>query len=147
MIDVIDVIGTFEFGAKAVGLVLNDVDAPRLRWIWWWRDLVRRELGLRKVALCRTPLCPAGHLPRKGGDRPSSTASPILNVAERAAAPKLPISPLAGEMSGRTEGGATEREVCVLRRSVKCLDKSARRWAIRNVAYSSSRVKFLPTSR
>jgi hypothetical protein len=39
-----------------------------------------------------TPLCPAGHLPRKGGD--------WLRRRWRQ------ISPLAGEMSGRTEGGA-----------------------------------------
>jgi hypothetical protein len=40
------------------------------------------------------PLCPAGHLPRMGGDHAVSTT-------------RL-ISPLAGEMSGRTKGGATE---------------------------------------
>ncbi|TPM35299.1 hypothetical protein FJ958_05110 [Mesorhizobium sp. B2-3-5] len=55
------------------------------------------------------PLCPAGHLPRKGGDRLSSLLSPIANAAERTLPSKLPISPLAGEMSGRTEGGVTER--------------------------------------
>ncbi|TIT19853.1 MAG: lytic murein transglycosylase [Mesorhizobium sp.] len=56
-----------------------------------------------------TPLCPAGHLPRKGGDRISHRLSPIFSVAERAARSKLPISPLAGEMAGRPEGGVTER--------------------------------------
>ncbi|PSJ53150.1 hypothetical protein C7I84_25550 [Mesorhizobium ephedrae] len=71
------------------------------------------------VAPLRTPLCPepvewAGHLARKGGDRLSSLPSPITNVAGRALAKKLPISPLAGEMSGpfdrlRTEGGAKKR--------------------------------------
>ncbi|TIV50518.1 MAG: hypothetical protein E5V88_20195, partial [Mesorhizobium sp.] len=54
----------------------------------------------------RTPLWPAGHLPRKGGDWTSSPLSPITNVAGLSGAQKLPISPLAGEMSGRTEGGA-----------------------------------------
>ncbi|TJW39116.1 MAG: hypothetical protein E5W83_31530 [Mesorhizobium sp.] len=39
-----------------------------------------------------------------GGDRLSSRLSPISNVARVSAAPKLPISPLVGEMSGRTEG-------------------------------------------
>ncbi|RVD60444.1 lytic murein transglycosylase [Mesorhizobium sp. M2D.F.Ca.ET.185.01.1.1] len=53
-----------------------------------------------------TPLWPAGHLPRKGGDQLSSRPSLISNAAELGEAPKLPISPLAGEMSGRTEGGA-----------------------------------------
>ncbi|RUW63581.1 lytic murein transglycosylase [Mesorhizobium sp. M7A.F.Ca.US.008.03.1.1] len=55
-----------------------------------------------------TPLCPAGHLPLKGGDQLSSRLSPISKVSERSEAPKLPISPLEGEMSGRTEGGATQ---------------------------------------
>ncbi|TIN17797.1 MAG: hypothetical protein E5Y31_28670 [Mesorhizobium sp.] len=57
-----------------------------------------------------TPLGPAGHLPRKGGDWMSSPLSPIADVAENAPQAKLPISPLAGEMSGRTEGGVTEHE-------------------------------------
>ncbi|RWM41226.1 MAG: lytic murein transglycosylase [Mesorhizobium sp.] len=56
-----------------------------------------------------TPLCPAGHLPRKGGDRMSPSLSQISIVAERVAWPKLPISPLAGEMAGRPEGGARAR--------------------------------------
>ncbi|TPN52399.1 lytic murein transglycosylase [Mesorhizobium sp. B1-1-7] len=52
------------------------------------------------------PLWPAGHLPRKGGDRMSRRLSPIFHVAGEAPSPKLPISPLAGEMAGRPEGGA-----------------------------------------
>ncbi|TPK86474.1 cobaltochelatase subunit CobN [Mesorhizobium sp. B2-4-17] len=35
----------------------------------------------------------------------SSRLSPIANIVEGVPAPKLPISPLRGEMSGRTEGG------------------------------------------
>ncbi|RUW34343.1 MAG: hypothetical protein EOS39_17905 [Mesorhizobium sp.] len=58
------------------------------------------------MALRHTPLWPAGHLPRKGGDWTSRRLSPISNAAEMAAWPKLPISPLAGEMAGRPEGGA-----------------------------------------
>ncbi|AZO73285.1 MAG: lytic murein transglycosylase [Mesorhizobium sp.] len=57
------------------------------------------------------PLCPAGHLPHLGGDRLSSAISPIADGAGKSGAPKLPISPLVGEMSGRTEGGAKERGV------------------------------------
>jgi assimilatory nitrate reductase catalytic subunit len=57
-----------------------------------------------------TPLCPAGHLPRKGGDQLIAMLSPITGVAGLATKSKLPISPLAGEMSGRTEGGVTERD-------------------------------------
>ncbi|RWM76941.1 MAG: hypothetical protein EOR81_20210 [Mesorhizobium sp.] len=61
------------------------------------------------VALYGAPLWPAGHLPHLGGDRMSRRLSPITDVVGRAARTKLPISPLVGEMSGRTEGGATER--------------------------------------
>jgi hypothetical protein len=38
-----------------------------------------------------------------------SVISPIANAAGMSEARKLPISPLVGEMSGRTEGGAKER--------------------------------------
>ncbi|RUW93852.1 lytic murein transglycosylase [Mesorhizobium sp. M7A.F.Ca.US.010.02.1.1] len=61
------------------------------------------------MASRHTPLCPAGHLPRKGGDWMSFLLSPIVNVARRAPRSKLPISPLAGEMAGRPEGGAQVR--------------------------------------
>jgi hypothetical protein len=54
------------------------------------------------------PLCPAGHLPHLGGDQLSHRLSPIADAAGLSGAPKLPISPLVGEMSGRTEGGAKE---------------------------------------
>ncbi|RUU29396.1 lytic murein transglycosylase [Mesorhizobium sp. M6A.T.Ce.TU.016.01.1.1] len=53
-----------------------------------------------------TPLCPSGHLPLKGGDRMSRRLSSIFYVAGKAPSPKLPISPLEGEMPGRAEGGA-----------------------------------------
>ncbi|TPK40926.1 lytic murein transglycosylase [Mesorhizobium sp. B2-4-2] len=54
-----------------------------------------------------TPLCPAGHLPRKGGDRLLSRASPVISIEYHERALTLPISPLAGEMAGRPEGGAS----------------------------------------
>ncbi|TJW49824.1 MAG: hypothetical protein E5X65_31510, partial [Mesorhizobium sp.] len=57
------------------------------------------------VAFYGAPLCPAGHLPHLGGDRRSLSFSPISSVAKLPLTPKLPISPLVGEMSGRTEGG------------------------------------------
>ncbi|TPL32172.1 hypothetical protein FJ949_24905 [Mesorhizobium sp. B2-4-1] len=44
--------------------------------------------------------------PHLGGDWLSQPPSPIYDVAGMSGAPKLPISPLVGEMSGRTEGGA-----------------------------------------
>ncbi|TJV07366.1 MAG: lytic murein transglycosylase [Mesorhizobium sp.] len=53
------------------------------------------------------PLCPAGHLPLKGGDWTSLRLSPTVGVEDWAPSTKLPISPLEGEMSGRTEGGAS----------------------------------------
>ncbi|TIS44917.1 MAG: hypothetical protein E5W96_34280 [Mesorhizobium sp.] len=45
--------------------------------------------------------------PPQGGDQTSLPISPIANVEREAAALKLPISPLAGEMPGRAEGGAS----------------------------------------
>ncbi len=52
-----------------------------------------------------TPLCPAGHLPRKGGDRLSVSAVLIAAVAWRTSRQCYLISPHAGEMPGRAEGG------------------------------------------
>ncbi|TIS90418.1 cobaltochelatase subunit CobN [Mesorhizobium sp.] len=43
--------------------------------------------------------------PSRGEIAPSSLPSPISNVVGADGAPELPISPLEGEMSGRTEGG------------------------------------------
>ncbi|TIL41047.1 MAG: hypothetical protein E5Y86_32200 [Mesorhizobium sp.] len=59
-------------------------------------------------------LCPTGHLPHLGGDRLSSRLANFQHRS-RSAAPKLPISPLVGEMpsfgkEGRTEGGAKDRQ-------------------------------------
>ncbi|ESZ77428.1 hypothetical protein X726_10570 [Mesorhizobium sp. L103C105A0] len=65
-------------------------------------------------AILRAPLCPAGHLPHKGGDHQSSLPSPIFDVAREARSPKLLISPQVGEMSGRTEGGTKELDVSAL---------------------------------
>ncbi|AZO26764.1 hypothetical protein EJ071_04190 [Mesorhizobium sp. M1B.F.Ca.ET.045.04.1.1] len=48
---------------------------------------------LRKVLWRRVPshpLCPAGHLPRKGGDQMSLRLSPIANTAERGPPQSLP---------------------------------------------------------
>ncbi|MDX8497505.1 precorrin-3B synthase [Mesorhizobium sp. VK4C] len=47
--------------------------------------------------------------PSRGEIALSPLASPISNAESDEPAPKLPISPLEGEMSGRTEGGAVER--------------------------------------
>ncbi|RUW80311.1 ABC transporter ATP-binding protein, partial [Mesorhizobium sp. M2A.F.Ca.ET.067.02.1.1] len=45
--------------------------------------------------------------PPQGGDQMSRMLSPIFNAAGGGAASELPISPLEGEMSGRTERGAS----------------------------------------
>jgi hypothetical protein len=86
----------------------------------------------------RTPLCPAGHLPRKGGDRPAVSVSPIAKVAEEAVSTKLPISPLAGEMSGRTEGGAKERLHPHLHRTLNRVSRIATTIVSRAVATITS---------
>jgi hypothetical protein len=58
------------------------------------------------AAPLHTPLCPAGHLPLKGGDRPSPQSSPIAKVGEWEPEQAIGvISPLEGEMGGSPEGG------------------------------------------
>ncbi|TCR01172.1 hypothetical protein EDF70_105179 [Neorhizobium sp. JUb45] len=61
------------------------------------------------------PLCPAGHLPHKGGDRFASR-SPLLisrsiltDVSLETPVAPLVISPPVGEMPGRAEGGRQRR--------------------------------------
>ncbi len=74
------------------------------------RDLSERQLaslaGWHSVA---PPSVLPDISPTRGEIALSLPASPIANVAEREPAPKLPISPPVGEMSGRTEGGAVAR--------------------------------------
>ncbi len=67
-----------------------------------------------------TPLCPAGHLPHKGGDWLGASARPDQRSQMAEAARRtikisgsrhvLPISPLVGEMPGRAEGGVARSE-------------------------------------
>ena len=66
------------------------------------------DLALNPVALplYEAPLCPAGHLPLNGGDWIAVVPSPITSEAREELSAKLPISPLVGEMTARTEGGA-----------------------------------------
>jgi len=52
-----------------------------------------------------TPLCPAGHLPLKGGDWLGGPAFTGFQALRLARLRRLPISPLEGEMPGRAEGG------------------------------------------
>ncbi len=52
-----------------------------------------------------TTLCPAGHLPLKGGDQAVDGFLPIATGLRSVQPACQPFSPLEGEMSGRTEGG------------------------------------------
>jgi hypothetical protein len=52
-----------------------------------------------------TPLCPAGHLPLKGGDRLDEFTSPLPRPMRWVRPLNESISPLEGEMAGRPEGG------------------------------------------
>ncbi len=63
------------------------------------------------VALYGAPLWPAGHLPLKEGDWQLGWPDFFRNAEDWRKQKRNPISPLEGEMSGRTEGGATERNV------------------------------------
>ncbi|ESY02060.1 hypothetical protein X753_27035 [Mesorhizobium sp. LNJC399B00] len=72
------------------------------------------------AAFSPTPLWPAGHLPRKEGDWQLRHLRLFWCVEDlRRRQPHL-ISPLAGEMSGRTEGGVTERNLRAFQQSVIC---------------------------
>ncbi|TIP97611.1 MAG: lytic murein transglycosylase [Mesorhizobium sp.] len=51
-----------------------------------------------------------GISPTRGGDRLSLRLSLISSDEQLAPPPMLPISPLVGEMPGRAEGGAIERQ-------------------------------------
>jgi hypothetical protein len=69
----------------------------------------------RLLSIRNTPLCPAGHLPLKGGDRQVAIAwTKITRPMTLPGVPRFtvgcdclpnPISPLEGEMPGRAEGG------------------------------------------
>ena len=52
-----------------------------------------------------TPLCPAGHLPLKGGDRLAVRSRQSQRLRMKRRESLLLISPLEGEMPGWAEGG------------------------------------------
>ena len=64
-------------------------------------------------ALAGTPLWPTGHLPPRGGDGRRPRFRLIWAAAKQTVPTKLLISPLEGEMSGRTEGGAYTRRTSI----------------------------------
>ncbi|PBB38160.1 hypothetical protein CK221_09480 [Mesorhizobium sp. WSM3868] len=53
------------------------------------------------------PLCPAGHLPLKGGDWQFQRRRISRDARDWRKPARHLISPLEGEMAGRTEGGAS----------------------------------------
>src|SRR5262245_44631388 len=56
------------------------------------------------------PLWPAGHLPLKGGDHAGRLVRrPFCEASDLRRPEWQPISPVAGEMAGRPEGGNVER--------------------------------------
>jgi len=57
------------------------------------------------------PVCPAGHLPHEGGDWQFGRPAQFCNVDDWRKPMRQLISPLVGEMSGRTEGGAKDRSL------------------------------------
>ncbi|SFB25690.1 hypothetical protein SAMN03159496_02588 [Rhizobium sp. NFR07] len=79
------------------------------------------------------PLCPAGHLPHKGGDQLGACSSAHFNPFTKrvlfggAKVRPLVISPLVGEMSGRTEGGnSAHQDNCPAPMAGSHIRKSAR---------------------
>ncbi|MBZ9753876.1 precorrin-3B synthase [Mesorhizobium sp. ESP6-5] len=81
------------------------------------RDLSERQLVSLAGWLCLTSLreAPPSVLPdispSRGEITMSPTVSPISDVVKEKPESKLPISPPDGEMSGRTEGGASRRPI------------------------------------
>ena len=64
-----------------------------------------RFLEVQEGTRSFTPLCPAGHLPLKGGDRQEALSSLHSQTSRGARHRRRSISPLEGEMPGRAEGG------------------------------------------
>ncbi len=56
------------------------------------------------VEYAATPLCPAGHLPLRWGDRQDALTSPLPRHMRWPTLRHESISPLVGEMPGRAEG-------------------------------------------
>ncbi|RUV44176.1 MAG: lytic murein transglycosylase [Mesorhizobium sp.] len=64
-----------------------------------------------------TPLCPAGHLPRKEGDWMSRKLLPNRRRCREGAVADLLISPKVGDMAGKPEAALSCRQ---FRRSNRC---------------------------
>ncbi|WP_136620199.1 MULTISPECIES: precorrin-3B synthase [Mesorhizobium] len=76
------------------------------------RDLSERQLAsLASWHSVAPPSVLPDISPTRGEIAHSRSPSPISTAAEGVPAPELPISPLVGEMSGRTEGGASRKPI------------------------------------
>ncbi len=64
------------------------------------------------LASALTPLCPAGRLPLKGGNRLLRRSRRSFSIGGWLKQSRERISPLEGEMAGRPEGGAAVRYPC-----------------------------------
>ncbi|TPI50992.1 M15 family metallopeptidase [Mesorhizobium sp. B3-1-7] len=73
------------------------------------RQAIQEIEFLRLIFGARHPPLACRPSPPRGGRLFASRPSPIFDDGRRGAAPKLPISPLAGEMPGRAERGASRR--------------------------------------
>ncbi len=93
--------------ACGMDVSLSEGSSPRLlegklmrkKIVWWIYSRERYGCG-------HTPLCPAGHLPHKEGDRIVDSFRPSLILPMKRGSCRLSISPPVGEMPGRAEGGA-----------------------------------------
>ncbi len=72
--------------------------------------MMRRAFHVRlETAAPTTPLCPAGHLPLKGGDYAFINVEHQSHTLQNVCGGFYqPISPFEGEMPGRAEGGAIQ---------------------------------------
>ncbi|SOC94698.1 cobaltochelatase CobN [Rhizobium sp. AN5] len=64
---------------------------------------------MRAMRAGYTPLCPAGHLPHKGGDQQEALSPLHPKTSRRAKSCCRSISLPVGEMPGRAEGGEAPR--------------------------------------
>ncbi|MEQ1953116.1 cobaltochelatase subunit CobN [Mesorhizobium sp. CN2-181] len=96
-----------EYRRMADGLPAGAMAAVEAAWGDAAEDAVVIDGGSRSMS---PPSVLLGISPTRGEIALAALVSPITHVAEEAASPTLPISPLVGEMSGRTEGGTAGRQ-------------------------------------
>ncbi|TWF43397.1 cobaltochelatase subunit CobN [Neorhizobium alkalisoli] len=79
-----------------------------------WGAAERAEQDAAETGDQPAPLCPAGHLPHKGGDPLDAPTLPRTQPSRWPSASHSPISPPVGEMPGRAEGGTASVNVPAL---------------------------------